>query len=737
MPDTTKILALPLILPAQAQKHVTHNEALAQLDLIVQLTVISRTLTTALALPTLGDRYIVAAGATGAWAGQSGRIALFGEAGWQFTEALPGWQAHVLTEAQTAVFDGLAWKTQAEGSLTVTRLGISATADATNRLAVTAPATLLNHAGAGHQLKLNKALASDTASLLFQTGFSGRAEMGTAGSDDFVVKVSADGTSFATALTTAAATGEVTLPQPLHLGGQAADPAAPADGTLWLNTTTGEVKLRSAGVTLVVGAGGGVSDGDKGDITVSGAGSVWSIDAGAVSLAKLANIATDSFLGRDTAGSGVAEVLSPAQTRAILNVADGATVNASDAALRDRATHTGSQPAATISDFAAAVAATPAVTANIAKVTNATHTGDVTGTVALTIAPAAITGKAAVTPDGADYVLISDSSDGGALKKALVSGLGGGGGGSPGGASGEVQWNNAGAFAGAADVEIEGGQLRLSLVASPAAPAADGVKLIGAKHAGAMIPAYVGPTGGLQVLQDSLARGQPGLFMPVTGTTVNSLGMAAATDGTATAASFNAASARGRVRRIEYLVTTAATNAVAHWRNNIADLRLGGAVAGEGGFKISLFFGPSTGMSNATRRGFCGFKSLDSPTDVDPFGLTNVVGIAYGPAFANLQFIHNDASGVATAIDLGAALPKPSVDHGSTYYLELSSPPGLTLSVSYRIVLLETGAVATGTVTTDISNVTGNVYMYTSTGGTSAVTGFAVGIISIGTEQTT
>ena len=76
MPDDTTILSLPLILPAQAQKHVTHNEALVQLDLIVQLAVINRTLTTAPALPTLGDRHIVAAGATGPWVGQSGRIAL-------------------------------------------------------------------------------------------------------------------------------------------------------------------------------------------------------------------------------------------------------------------------------------------------------------------------------------------------------------------------------------------------------------------------------------------------------------------------------------------------------------------------------------------------------------------------------------------------------------------------------------------------------------------------------------
>ena len=325
------------------------------MDLIVQLTVIDRVQTTAPALPAVGDRHIVAAGATGPWVGQSGRIALYTATGWQFTQALPGWRAHVLAEGQTAVFDGLSWTALSDGELEVSRLGVSASPDGVNRLAVSSPATLLNHAGAGHQLKLNKAAAGDTASLLFQTGFGGRAEMGTAGSDDFSVKVSADGATWFTGLEVDGATGEVTLPQPLHLGGQAADPAAPVDGTLWLNTTTGEVKVRSAGATLPLGGGGGVTDGDRGDITVSGSGAVWSIDTAAVTLDKLAPMATDSLLGRDTAGTGAPEVLSPAQARGILNVADGATANASDAALRDRATHTGTQAAATIGDFAEAV----------------------------------------------------------------------------------------------------------------------------------------------------------------------------------------------------------------------------------------------------------------------------------------------------------------------------------------------------------------------------------------------
>jgi hypothetical protein len=69
MPNPTSNLALQQILSAQAQKHVTHNDALRLLDGMVQIGVLSRVLTAPPGSPTAGDRYIVASGAVGLWAG--------------------------------------------------------------------------------------------------------------------------------------------------------------------------------------------------------------------------------------------------------------------------------------------------------------------------------------------------------------------------------------------------------------------------------------------------------------------------------------------------------------------------------------------------------------------------------------------------------------------------------------------------------------------------------------------
>lgn len=200
MSDLTPNLALPFILPAQAQKHVTHNEALLGLDAVVQLVLTGQS-STPPSDPQEGQRYFVLAGASGAWSGKSGKIAVWLGGAWRFLAPQAGWQAFDQSGACLSIFDGTVWIPHwlplDDGPRT---LGINTASDTINRLAVAAPATLLTHEGSGHQLKINKAAATDTASLMFQTNWQGRAELGLTGSDELALKVSADGNTWVTAV---------------------------------------------------------------------------------------------------------------------------------------------------------------------------------------------------------------------------------------------------------------------------------------------------------------------------------------------------------------------------------------------------------------------------------------------------------------------------------------------------------------------------------------------------------
>jgi hypothetical protein len=110
MSDITTHLLLPYILAAQAQKHVTHNEALRLLDAMVQLSVLDRDLTAPPATPADGDRYIVASGATGLWAGWDLNVALWVDGVWMRLVPRPGWLAWIADEASSVVWTGAIWE---------------------------------------------------------------------------------------------------------------------------------------------------------------------------------------------------------------------------------------------------------------------------------------------------------------------------------------------------------------------------------------------------------------------------------------------------------------------------------------------------------------------------------------------------------------------------------------------------------------------------------------------------
>lgn len=207
MPHISPRVELPYLQPSQAQKDVTHNEALQRLDAVTQLCLQGFADTAPPELPAPGDIHGLGSSPTGAWAGHGGELSYWSGDQWLFLTPREGWRAWDVSEQVLRVWRDGQWQAVIDRLDDIVHLGVNTSADATNRLAVASDATLLSHAGSGHQLKLNKAATGDTASLLFQSNWAGHAEMGLAGTNDWSIKVSPDGASWTEALAFDNATG--------------------------------------------------------------------------------------------------------------------------------------------------------------------------------------------------------------------------------------------------------------------------------------------------------------------------------------------------------------------------------------------------------------------------------------------------------------------------------------------------------------------------------------------------
>jgi hypothetical protein len=221
-------LALPYIAAAQAQKHVTHNEALRILDALVMLAVKDRDLSAPPGSPADGDRYLVNPAGSGAFAGKDNQIAHYRDSAWDFRAPQAGWICFVEDEDIAILFDGTDWLPLLGANpelQNVALLGLGTTADAANPLSAKLnnavwTARYDSEGGDGNlRTTLNKESAGDIVSLLLQTGFSGRAEIGLIGDDDLAFKVSADGSAWIEALKIARSTGKQTIASDLIVGG--------------------------------------------------------------------------------------------------------------------------------------------------------------------------------------------------------------------------------------------------------------------------------------------------------------------------------------------------------------------------------------------------------------------------------------------------------------------------------------------------------------------------------------
>ncbi|MEM6650114.1 MAG: DUF2793 domain-containing protein [Pseudomonadota bacterium] len=217
-------LSLSYVMAAQSQKHVTVNETTRALDALVHMTVLSQGVSAQPASPTPGDGYILPTGKTGAnWAVMADNaVTIFQDNAWTEYPPTVGMTVYVADEAAHVVWDGSAWADMATGggggpTTQTPQLGVNTSADATNKVAVKSDAVLHSHddvtPGTGDvRHVLNKSAVGNTASHLFQTGFSARAEFGLTGTDEFTIKVSPDGSTFFDAIVIDQTTGEVSFP---------------------------------------------------------------------------------------------------------------------------------------------------------------------------------------------------------------------------------------------------------------------------------------------------------------------------------------------------------------------------------------------------------------------------------------------------------------------------------------------------------------------------------------------
>ena len=109
MGELTSRLKLPLLATGQAQKELTHNEALTLADMLVQPVVVALAPPTVPTAPDPGQCWIVGTGAAGAWAGHDGALACWTAAGWRFAGPVEGMTVWNLATGTVVRRVGSAW----------------------------------------------------------------------------------------------------------------------------------------------------------------------------------------------------------------------------------------------------------------------------------------------------------------------------------------------------------------------------------------------------------------------------------------------------------------------------------------------------------------------------------------------------------------------------------------------------------------------------------------------------
>lgn len=265
--------------------------------------------------------------------------------------------------------------------------------------------------------------------------------------------------------------------------------------------------------------------------------------------------------------------------------------------------------------------------------------------------------------------------------------------------------------------------LTLPTTESPAIPAANHVNIFGRNAGGRILPAIVGPAGLDTSLQPLIARNSVSSWIAAgNSTTLNLFGAIAAptATGTATSATYALTNIHTKFKRLDYLVTTAATTAVAGARGTAT------MWSRDVGFHFVMRGAPATGQTTTatTGRFFMGMANTTAaPTDVLPSTQTLCVGLGFEATDTTMFMYVNDASGSCTRVAL-TGIPRYTTDRATMFELAMFSPPGGS-SITYEVTDLSTNTKVRGELTSDLPLLSTLLAprIWASVGGTSSVIG--------------
>lgn len=259
---------------------------------------------------------------------------------------------------------------------------------------------------------------------------------------------------------------------------------------------------------------------------------------------------------------------------------------------------------------------------------------------------------------------------------------------------------------------------------TPPAPPEGYVGLFVKSQANRPMPAFIGPSGLDTVLQPHMAKNGWAQWRPAgAATTINAIGGGAlSATGAATTASYATTNLFTRSTRVDWLVTTASTTAIAGFRAGTASSSY--RWRRTDGFMMIFRVGPATGTTNSTGRFFCGMStSTAAPTDVSPATLTNTCGIGYDKGVGANWQIYFGGTAVAS---VNTGMAAPTTDNSSLYTVIVFVPPGgAYIGVRLTDEVSGTSFETTTSVSTNMLAATTQAGPrgYHSVGGTSSVVG--------------